>query len=101
MAQFIVALLNDRLLQRATRDLMWTPLQTSDGKGTGYALGWGTGNDLGTPNVGHGGGQQGTSTYILIVPERKAGVVVLINLESADSSALATELMKTLLGIAK
>ena len=101
MAQFIVALLNDRLLQRSTRDLMWAPLQTSDGKGTGYALGWGTGNNLGTPNVGHDGGQQGTSTSILIVPERKAGVVVLMNLEHADPSALATELMKTLLGIAK
>jgi serine beta-lactamase-like protein LACTB, mitochondrial len=99
MAHFMVALLNDRLVQRSTRDLMWTPLQTSDGKKTDYALGWGTGKDLGVPDVGHGGGQQGTSTFILMVPERKAGVVVLINMESSDASALATELMKILLGI--
>jgi CubicO group peptidase (beta-lactamase class C family) len=100
MANFAVALLNDRLMQRSTRDLMWTSLKTSDGKQTEYALGWGTGKDLGLPDVGHGGGQQGTSTFILMVPERQAGVVVLINLESADASALATELMKILLGIA-
>lgn len=98
MAQFAVALLNDRLLQRATRDLMWTSLKATDGKETAYALGWGTGKDLGVPDVGHGGGQQGTSTYIMMVPERRAGVVVLMNLESAGASALATELMKILLG---
>jgi serine beta-lactamase-like protein LACTB len=99
MAQFMVALLNDRLVRRSTRDLMWTSLQTLDGKKTDYALGWGMGKDLGVPDVGHGGGQQGTSTFMLMVPERKAGVVVLINMESADASALATELMKILLGI--
>jgi serine beta-lactamase-like protein LACTB len=100
MSLFMVALLNDRLVQRSTRDLMWTSLQTSDGKRTDYALGWGIGKDLGPAEIGHGGGQQGTSTYILMVPERKAGVVVLINMESADASALAHELMKLLLGMA-
>jgi serine beta-lactamase-like protein LACTB, mitochondrial len=31
MARFEVAILNDTLLRRATRDLMWTPLKPSDG----------------------------------------------------------------------
>ena len=100
MAAFEVALLNDRLLLRATRDLMWTSLKTPDGKDTGYGLGWGTGKDLGPVDVEHSGGQQGTSTKIMIVPERKAGVVVLMNMEGGDSSALATELMKIVLGLA-
>ncbi len=99
LARFAVAMLNDRLLQRSTRDLMWTTLKDSDGKETGYALGWGTGKDLGVQDVGHGGGQQGTSTFLMMVPERKAGVIVLMNIESADASGLATELMKILLGI--
>lgn len=99
MAHFAVAMLNDRLLQRSTRDVMWTSLKTSDGKETGYALGWGTGKDLGVADVGHGGGQQGTSTFLLIVPDRQSAVVVLMNIESADASGLATELMKILLGI--
>jgi serine beta-lactamase-like protein LACTB, mitochondrial len=81
MAQFEVALLNDRLLARATRDLMWTPLRTADGKENGYALGC----------------QQGTSTSFTIVPERRAGVVVLINLDDGNAPELGTELMKIVL----
>src|ERR1035438_6566546 len=47
MAQFEVAMLNDRLVARSTRDLMWTPLKPTDGREDRYALGWGTGNELG------------------------------------------------------
>jgi CubicO group peptidase (beta-lactamase class C family) len=97
MAQFEVAMLNDRLVTRSTRDLMWTPLKTTDGKEDGYALGWGTGTGPGVPDVGHTGGQQGTSTHFMIVPERRAGVVVLINLDSGNAYDLANELMKIVL----
>jgi serine beta-lactamase-like protein LACTB, mitochondrial len=97
MAQFEVAMLNDRLVARSTRDLMWTPLKPTDGKEDDYALGWGTGKELGVLDVGHDGGQQGTSTSFKIVPERRAGVVVLINLDAGNASDLATELMKILL----
>jgi serine beta-lactamase-like protein LACTB len=97
MAQFEVAMLNDQLVARATRDLMWTPLTPTDGKDNSYALGWGTGKELGVLDVGHGGGQQGTSTFFMIVPERRAGVVVLINLDGGNASDLATELMKIVL----
>lgn len=97
MAQFEAAMLNDRLVSRSTRDLMWAPLKTSDGKDHGYALGWGTGNRVGLADVGHDGGQQGTSTSFLLVPERRAGVVVLINLDGGNASHLATELMKIVL----
>jgi serine beta-lactamase-like protein LACTB len=89
---------DDRVVNRATRDIMWTSQKTADGKETGYGLGWGTGKDLGVVDVGHGGGQQGTSTFIMMIPERRAGVVVLMNIDGADTSALATELMKILLG---
>jgi len=99
MAQFEVAMLSDRIVARATRDLMWTPLQPGDGKPNEYALGWGAGHDLGVVDVGHGGGQPGTSTFFLIVPERRAGVVVLINEDGADASVLAHELMKIVLGL--
>src|SRR6267142_209345 len=101
MAYFEVAILGDRLVSRATRDVMWTSQKTSDGKETGYALGWGTGKELGVLDVGHGGGQQGTSTFIKMIPERRAGVVVLMNIDGADSSGLATDLMKILLGAGK
>ena len=98
MAEFEVAMLNDKLVRRATRDVMWTPQKAADGSQNDYALGWGTGKGLGVPDVGHGGGQQGTSTFLMLAPEQRDGVVVLINMDSVDASALATELMKIVLG---
>jgi CubicO group peptidase (beta-lactamase class C family) len=98
MARFEVAILHDKLVKPATLDLMWTAQKISNGAKSGYALGWGTGTKLGIFDVGHGGGQQGTSTFFMIVPERKDGVVVLANMDGADSSALAFELMKIVLG---
>ena len=101
MAKFEVAMLNDQLVQRSTRDLMWTSLKSADGKETGYGLGWGIGKDLGTPDVGHIGGQQGTSTSIIMTPERRAGVVVLMNFNDGDVATLAVQLMKIVLGSSK
>jgi serine beta-lactamase-like protein LACTB, mitochondrial len=98
MARFEVAILGDKLIKRATRDLMWTPLKPSDGSKDGYGLGWGNGNEGGIASVGHNGGQQGTSTAFTIAPAQKAGVVVLTNMEGADASDLAQEILKVLLG---
>jgi CubicO group peptidase (beta-lactamase class C family) len=103
MASFEVAILADKLVKRSTRDAMWTPQhgatpEVADEGHSGYGLGWGMGNSAGVPDVGHGGGQQGTSTFIMLAPEQRTGVVVLINLDGVDSSALATDLIKILLG---
>jgi len=40
MARFEAAILADKLVQRATRDLMWTILKPTEGKPSRYALGW-------------------------------------------------------------
>jgi CubicO group peptidase (beta-lactamase class C family) len=96
MARFEVAVLNDSLIRRATRDLMWTPQKAADGSANGYALGWGwgSGKKAGLNDVGHGGGQQGTSTFMMIVPDQNAGAVVLINMDNVDAAAVASEIMK-------
>ena len=98
MARFEVAILNDKLLKRATRDLMWTPLKPSDGSKDSYGLGWGVGDDEGIAVVAHTGGQQGTSTAFLIAPAQRDGVVVLTNMEDADPDKLAQEILKVLVG---
>jgi serine beta-lactamase-like protein LACTB, mitochondrial len=98
LAQFEIALLTDHLLEPATREIMWTRQKTTDGKLTSYGLGWGVGTMAGVADVDHGGGQQGTSTFIMIVPEKRAGVVVLANMEEVDAGALARQLMKIALG---
>ncbi len=94
MARFEVAILSDRLIRRATRDMMWTPQKLTDGSQTGYALGWSTGKEAGVADVGHLGGQQGTSTLITIAPEQRAGIVLLVNMDNVDVSALGTELLR-------
>ena len=96
MAKFEVAILNDKLIKRSTRDLMWTPLKPSDGSKDTYGLGWDAGNEDGIAAVGHSGGQQGTSTQFLIAPAPRAGVVVLTNMENADPEKLAWEILKVL-----
>ena len=98
MARFEVAILNNVLLRSETRTKMWTPQKLADGSPNDYALGWGTSKDAGMATVGHGGGQQGTSTFIMLAPEPRAGVVVLINMDNVDASALATQLLRIILG---
>ncbi len=95
MARFEVAILNDRLIRRATRELMLTPPKPSDGSPNTYALGWGWGthNEHEVAGVGHTGGQQGTSTAFVIAPDQRAGIVVLANMEDVDAGDLARELL--------
>jgi len=97
MAHFEVAILNDKLIRRATRDLAWTPLKPSDGSEDKYGLGFGSSTEDGIRFIGHSGGQQGTSTDFLLAPDRFAGVVVLANMEGVSANDLAKEIMKIIL----
>jgi serine beta-lactamase-like protein LACTB, mitochondrial len=99
MARFEAAILADKLLQRATRDLMWTSLKTGDGKNTAYGLGWGLNEKLGVHVVGHTGGQQGTDTAMFLVPDQRAGVVVLANMHNVGTNRLADEILKIVLDL--
>ena len=98
MAHFEVAILNDKLIKRATRDVMWTPGKPSDGMKIGYALGWGNEDQHGIAVIGHTGGQQGTSTAFLVAPAERAGVVVLTNMEGANAHDLAADILSALVG---
>ena len=99
MARFEIAVMADKLLKPATRTLMWTPQKAADGSQNGYALGWETSTRNGVAVVGHTGSQQGTSTSIVLVPQRHAGFVVLANMDNVHSDALATEALKIVLDL--
>jgi CubicO group peptidase (beta-lactamase class C family) len=99
MVRFEAAILADKLLQRSTRDLMWTSLKAAEGKVTGYGLGWGVTDKFGLHILAHTGGQQGTSTAFAVVPERRAGVVVLANMDNVDSGSLADEILRIVLDL--
>jgi CubicO group peptidase (beta-lactamase class C family) len=99
MAKFEVAILADKLLKRGARDLMWTSLKTTDGKETGYGLGWGVMDKFGLHILAHTGGQQGTSTAFAVVPGRNAGVVVLCNMDDVDVNQLAMQILRITLDL--
>lgn len=99
LARFEAAMLSGKLLERATRDLMWTTLKTADGKPTAYGLGWGLAEKSGVRVAAHSGSQQGTSTAFIVVPERRAGVVVLANMDGVNANLLADEILKLVLDL--
>jgi CubicO group peptidase (beta-lactamase class C family) len=100
MANFEAAILAGRLLKPATQEMMLTVQHTADGKPTTYALGWGIGDHFGIHFVGHDGGQQGTSTAMLLAPQKSAGVVVLTNMDGLDANHLAEGILRIILNIA-
>ena len=99
MANFEAAILAGKLLKPATQELMWTLPHITDGAPTKYALGWGIADKFGLHLIGHDGGQQGTSTAILLAPQKSAAVVVLTNMDNQDANALAEFLLKITLDL--
>jgi CubicO group peptidase (beta-lactamase class C family) len=98
MARFAIALLSDQLLQRRTRDVMWHPVRPIGGTSSAYALGWVVSQNDGIDTLAHTGGQQGTSTVLVMAPARRAAVVILANMEKVPVVKLAHELLKIVLG---
>lgn len=91
MAKWDAALSTEKLLKRASLDLMWTPAKLNDGKAVsfGYGFGWMTGDLRGHPFVRHGGGWQGFSTHILRYVGDKLTVIVLANLGEVNTATIA------------
>jgi serine beta-lactamase-like protein LACTB len=99
MAHYEEAMLADKLVKRSTRDLLWTAQKTSDGKFTEYGMGWGVSQKFGLNFYGHTGGQQGTSTSIVLAPERSAGIVVLANMDGVDAHGLSLQILQIALDL--
>ncbi len=89
LARFAGALLAGRLLSKAALEEAWTSQKTRDGKETGYGMGFRVKTWKGRKEVGHTGGQPGTSTVLYILPRKKTAVVLLANLEGIDLWSLA------------
>jgi serine beta-lactamase-like protein LACTB, mitochondrial len=99
MAHYEEAMLADKLVKRSTRDLLWTAQKTTDGKFTEYGMGWGVSQKFGLNFYGHTGGQQGTSTSIVLAPERSAGIVVLANMDGVDAHGLSLQILQIALDL--
>jgi len=99
MARFEIAMLANKLVKPATREMMWTPQKPADGSKDDYGLGWGTLKKYGLKLVGHDGSQQGASTSIALAPQKRAGVVVLANMDDVDAVELSEQVLKIALDL--
>ncbi|MCO5178125.1 MAG: beta-lactamase family protein [Thermomicrobiales bacterium] len=67
---------------------------------SGYALGWGTTDNFrGERALMHSGGITGVSSHALLLPERNAGVIALLNVSSGPSREIAEAVATELLGL--
>ncbi|MEM7476369.1 MAG: serine hydrolase domain-containing protein [Planctomycetota bacterium] len=92
LIRFAVAVNSDALLTPESKATIWTGQKTTDGTETGYGLGWSVGELNGEKRVSHSGGQSGTSTYLLMLPESGICVAIMCNLQSVGLSGLAQEI---------
>lgn len=101
ITRFARALMDEKLLKRETLEVMWRSNRLKDGSLNHYGLGWNTEHRDSLRLATHSGGQQGTSTFLLLCPERKISVVVLANLEQAPVRSIAMELFDEIVGSSK
>jgi len=66
-----------------------------------YGLGWGLSDYQGRKVVSHGGGLDGMTSRVALMPEENLGVVILTNSESALSGILANKIFDVFLGVPK
>jgi len=73
-------LLDGALLKPETRQSLWTSQRTTDGRETGYGMGWFVDHDAaGRRRVYHSGGSVGGTAYLLIYPDEKLVLALLVN----------------------
>lgn len=65
-----------------------------------YALGWGVVPDYrGELVLAHSGGITGVSSHVILLPERRTGVVALLNVSGGPSREIAEVVMERVLGL--
>jgi CubicO group peptidase (beta-lactamase class C family) len=85
--RFAMALMNGKIVKPQTLAAMWTPTglpNIQNGKPSNYGLGFGVLMIDGQHYVAHSGGQQGTSTDMEIIPEKRFAVAVFVNDDTAE-----------------
>ena len=89
LVKFGNAILTGSLLNKATTELLFTPLTISNGKSTDYGLGWRKyeGNG-GGEWYGHSGGSVGGTAIFILSPKEKMVVAILSNLSEVGYDRL-------------
>jgi len=110
LVRFGSAHLGDGFLPQAALDLLFTSQRTNDGEETGYGIGWSVGSlgalfpedsplrgsalaDL--PVVHHGGSSVGGRAFLLLVPDERMVVALLVNYNRFGGGSVAGEVAAT------
>jgi CubicO group peptidase (beta-lactamase class C family) len=91
LVRFAIGVLEGRLLEPRTVELLLTPMTTRDGVATRYGFGWEVGEYRGHRVVGHGGSHVGATAQLIAVPERRVVVAMLANANSLGLRAAAVK----------
>ena len=92
LVHFELALIDGKLLHHPTLMHMWTSQRTTDGKFTGYGMGFRVVDTGSGTLVGHTGSQQGTSTAMEAFPARRFAAAVMVNMNGVSAASLLHEI---------
>jgi CubicO group peptidase (beta-lactamase class C family) len=90
-----------RILQTRSHDLLWTTTIKTSWNGAQMGLSWFLGEHAGRRTVFHPGGDTGFSSYILLVPDERLGIVLVSNWEETPTEILVSEILDLLLPLGR
>ena len=80
LVRFGSALLQPGFLEAQTLTTLFTPMRTTGGDDTHYAIGWRVGTDsAGRREIAHSGGSVGANAFLVLYPEQRLVVAILSN----------------------
>lgn len=80
LVRFGSALLQPGFLEARTLTTLFTPMRTTSGEDTHYAIGWRVDTDsVGRRVIAHSGGSVGANAFLVLYPEQKVVVAILSN----------------------
>ena len=97
LLRYAKGIIKGKLLKRQTWKLVFTSMATSEGRFTGYGMGWGVRPWRGHFRVSHGGSQPETRTHLLIFPEENFSIAVASNLEGLNLTPYVRRLAELVL----
>ncbi len=94
LARWDATLYGDRVLSRASRDAMWTPVRLAGGDTSRYGFGWELGALDGHRRVQHGGSLPGFRAQLTRLPDDSLTVIVLTNGDGAQPGGIANAIAR-------
>jgi hypothetical protein len=92
LARWGSVMIRTDFLKDDTKKIWWTSQKTTEGKETGYGIGFTIGKDYdGRRTVGHGGGSVGGTTTWVMFPDDGVVVAMAVNMSLSPMSSLSAE----------